>query len=139
MERQKAEGKLQRFDILAIDAFSSDSIPMHLLTRQCVELYREHLKPDGLLCVHISNRFLDLSGVVAGIAEAVGCQCVFIDSEDSSENGTDDSTWAIVTTNEEFLKTPEVAGAILSAKVSDRPKVIWTDDYGSLWQVLKKF
>ena len=44
--------------------FSSDSIPMHLLTTECVELFREHLKPDGLLCIHISNRFLDLGGVV---------------------------------------------------------------------------
>ena len=138
MERQKAEGKLRRFDVLAIDAFSSDSIPMHLLTKQCVELYREHLKPDGLLCIHISNRFLDLGGVVAGIAEAVGCQCVFIDSDSDNALGTDRSTWAILTTNEEFLKTPEVTGAILSSDEHNEQKVIWTDDYGSLWQVLQK-
>ncbi len=138
MERQKAEGKLQKFDILAVDAFSSDSIPMHLLTKQCVELYREHLKPDGLLCIHISNRFLDLSGVVAGIAEALGCECVFIDSEGDATQGTDRATWAIVTTNEAFLKTPEVAGATLSSDEHNGPKVIWTDDYGSLWQVLEK-
>lgn len=138
MERQKAEGKLRKFDILAIDAFSSDSIPMHLLTLQCVELYREHLKPDGLLCVHISNRYLDLAPVVAGIAEAVGCQCVFIDSDGDTTQGTDRATWAIVTANEEFLKTPEVTGAILSSDDRDDRKIIWTDDYGSLWQALEK-
>ena len=64
MEQELAAGNPQQFDVLAVDAFSSDSIPMHLLTRECVELYRKHLKPDGLLCMHISNRFLDLSGVV---------------------------------------------------------------------------
>ncbi len=62
--------------MLAVDAFSSDSIPMHLLTKECVELYRQHLAPDGLLCLHLSNRYLNLNGVARGMAEVLGCECV---------------------------------------------------------------
>ncbi len=137
MEREAADNDFQQFDVLAVDAFSSDAIPMHLLTRECVELFRKHLKPDGLLCVHISNRFLDLSGVVAGIAEAVGCECVFIDSDRDNSQGLDVATWAIVTTNTDFLESLAVTQAIATSEKHDRPKIIWTDDYGSLWQVLE--
>jgi MFS family permease len=136
MEHEIAEGQPQRFDVLAIDAFSSDAIPMHLLTRQCVELFRQHLEPDGLLCIHISNRFVDLSGVVSGIAEVLGCECIFIDSQADASQGLDVATWAIVTTNREFLESLEVSQAIVASDEHDGPKVIWTDDYGSLWQVL---
>jgi hypothetical protein len=136
MERELKEGS-QEFDVLAIDAFSSDAIPMHLLTKESVELFRKHLKPDGLLCIHISNRFLDLSGVVAGIAEAVGMQCVFIDSDSNVAQGLDIATWGILTTNQQFLETLEVEQALASSEEHSRPKVIWTDDYGSLWQVLE--
>lgn len=137
MEQELAAGNPQQFDVLAVDAFSSDSIPMHLLTRECVELYRKHLKPDGLLCIHISNRLLDLSGVVDGIAKAVGCECVFIASDNDSDLGVNISTWGIITTNEDFLNDPEVQEAIVP-ELPTRPPLVWTDDYGSLWQVLEQ-
>lgn len=137
MERELAAGQPQEFDVLAIDAFSSDSIPMHLLTKECVELYRKHLQPDGLLCVHISNHFLDLTGVVHAIAEAVGCKCAFVDSRPDDAHGTNYATWGIVTQNSKFLESPEVRDHILRWDPKNRPPVLWTDDYGSLWQVIK--
>jgi hypothetical protein len=137
LERELAAGDTRRFDVLAIDAFSSDSIPMHLLTKECVELYRQLLKPDGLLCIHISNNFLDLSGVVYGIATAVGWQCVFVESAADASLGTDVATWAIVTANEEFLKTHAVRKSITPWNPKEHSPQVWTDDYGSLWHVLR--
>jgi hypothetical protein len=137
LERELADEHAPKFDVLVVDAFSSDAIPMHLLTKECVELYRCRLEPDGLLCVHISNSFLDLSGVVYGIAEAVGSRCEFVESEGDPALGTDMATWAIVTANEPFLQTPEVRRALTPRNPSQPPPVVWTDDYSSLWQVLR--
>ncbi len=137
MEQELADGQPQRFDVLAVDAFSSDSIPMHLLTKECVELYRQHLKPDGLLCLHLSNRFLNLEGVARGVAEVLGCQGVRIDSDADLSQGLDSTTWVIVTKNRAFLNTPAIRNAISPWTDEDPPPLVWTDDYGSLWQTIK--
>jgi hypothetical protein len=137
LERELADGNPQRFDVLAVDAFSSDSIPMHLLTRECAELYQKHLKPDGMLCLHLSNRFLELEGVARGLAEVLGCECVRIDSAGDVLQGIDIATWVILTNNRAFLESPAVRDAITPWTADDPPPLVWTDDYGSLWQTLK--
>jgi hypothetical protein len=136
LERELAAGHPQKFDVLAVDAFSSDSIPMHLLTKECVELYRQHLAPDGLLCLHLSNQFLDLNGVARGMAEVLGVECVRVISNGDYKEGLDATTWVILTNNREFLDSPELAAAIDPWTDDDPAPLVWTDDYGSLWQVL---
>jgi hypothetical protein len=138
MEQELASTQRQRFDVLAVDAFSSDSIPMHLLTKQCVELFAQHLQSDGLLCLHISNHFLDLSGVSRGIAQALGYECVRIFASHDTHIGTNASTWVILTNNREFLDSPAVRDRIKPWTPDDPPPLVWTDDYGSLWQVLNR-
>jgi hypothetical protein len=138
LERELAAGDPQKFDVLAVDAFSSDAIPMHLLTRECCELYREHLAPGGLLCMHVSNRYLKLDGVVRGMAEVLGCECARIESSADSEEGLDTTTWLVLTNNREFLESPEVKDSIVPWTEDDPPPLVWTDDYGSLWQVLEE-
>jgi hypothetical protein len=81
MEREIKQDP-QQFDVLAVDAFSSDSIPMHLLTVECGEVYWKNLKPDGVLALHISNRYLNLSGVCQALADASGKQLRTIDCSD---------------------------------------------------------
>jgi hypothetical protein len=137
LERELAEGHPQRFDVLAVDAFNSDSIPIHLLTKECVELYRKHLQPDGLLCVHLSNKLLELTGIVQSIALALGCHCAFVDSPSDVSQGTNLATWAIVTDNAQFLATPEVRKSLVYWDTRNPLPPVWTDDYGSLWHVLK--
>ena len=78
LEREAPEN----FDVLAVDAFSSDSIPVHLLTREAMQLYFHHLKPDGILAVHISNRYLDLEPVLEGEAKALGKTAREVDTDD---------------------------------------------------------
>jgi hypothetical protein len=138
LERELAEGKPNKFDVLVIDAFSSDSIPMHLLTKESVDLFLAHLNPDGMLCIHISNRFLDLESVVLGIAQELGWPCVLIDNQSDASLGLHASTWIILTQNYAFLNDPVVRKSSSSSFPKQGEPVLWTDDYGSLWQVLSK-
>ena len=136
MEQEIAAALPRWFDVLAVDAFSSDSIPMHLLTKQCVELFLQHLQGDGLLCMHVSNYFLSLSGVCRGIAQELGYECVRIHARHDAQIGTNTSTWVILTNNRQFLDSPAVRDRIMPWDADDPPLLVWTDDYGSLWQVI---
>lgn len=136
LEKQRDQDA-PKFDVLAIDAFSSDSIPMHLLTVEAVQLYLDRLKPDGILCIHISNRYLDLDGVCLAIAQKLNWPIVMIDSPGELQLGTNKATWMLLTKNEEFLRDEAVKEAIATDWLGERAPVLWTDDYGSLWQVME--
>lgn len=124
----------QDFDLLAIDAFSSDAIPTHLLTKEAFELYFRHLKPDGVLAVHISNRFVDLVPVCARAAEHVSRPARVVRSV--SDGTYDTSIWVLVTANQALLARPEFQGShTYVARAADSFKG-WTDQYSSLWPVL---
>ena len=135
MEREIADGKNQQFDVLAIDAFSSDAIPVHLLTSECGDIYRQHLKPDGILAVHISNRFLDLNPVSRGLAEHLGWNAYQIENAADDLTGVFSSTWILLTSDEELGSDPAFLKSVTPWK--DDEKILhWTDDYSGLWQVL---
>jgi hypothetical protein len=136
LERQLASGGPQNFDILAVDAFSSDAIPVHLLTREAVQLYFRHLKPGGVLALHISNRYLDLKPVCEGGAEAVGRQAWAVEDDGDQASYFSSSTWVLVTSNVEMYKGDSFKDAYsyqLSPQKGFRP---WTDDYSNLFQIL---
>jgi hypothetical protein len=125
----------QGFDVLVVDAFSGDSIPVHLLTREAFELYFRHLKPAGVLAVHISNQYLNLAPVVAGAANWLGKDAVIIENKADSPRGIYRATWVLVGNRQGFLGKPEIekAGTLLGA---GSPQLQWTDDYSSLFRVL---
>jgi hypothetical protein len=126
----------QRYDVLVIDAFSGDAIPVHLLTTQALDLYRRHLQPNGIVAFHVSNRFLDLPPVVQQIAEHAGFQTAFISNEDDAPLDLDSSDWVLVTANQTFLSQARVAKAQQAITI---PTGLhrWTDDYNSLLPVLR--
>src|SRR6185369_2294487 len=97
LERQLANEGPQNYDILAVDAFSSDAIPVHLLTREAVELYFRHLKPAGILALHISNRYLDLEPVCEGSAQALGKLAMVVDDDGEEAPYFSSSTWVLLT------------------------------------------
>jgi hypothetical protein len=135
MERQLAEAS-QQFDVLVVDAFSSDAIPIHLLTEECFGIYWQHLKPDGILAVHISNRYLDLSRVVRKLADVGGKTAVFIDQKEADKDERSSSCdWILVTSNAQLLGSQEFIEA-QSPWESSGPPVLWTDDFSSLYDVL---
>ncbi len=115
----------RNFDVLVVDAFSGDSIPVHLLTKEAFELYARHLKPDGILVVNVTNRYLDLRPVVEGAARASGRHSRVLETVADPARATYASTWALVTAN---------PGALSPAS---QPARLWTDDYSNLFQVLR--
>jgi hypothetical protein len=127
----------QRYDVLAIDAFSGDAIPVHLLTSQALELYRRHMQPNGIIAFHVSNRFLDLAPVVEQLAQHAGLKTAFISSDDDAVLDLDSSDWVLVTSNEAFLNQADVASGHQAITI---PSGLhrWTDDYNSLLPVLRR-
>jgi hypothetical protein len=132
--RELAAGQSQDFDLIAVDAFSSDSIPMHLLTAECADIYRRRLTPEGVLALHISNRVLNLDPVARGMALYLGWRAVQIFSAEDPATGESSARWVLMTPNARFL---ERAGLWRrSSGWSNRAPITWTDDFASLWHVL---
>jgi hypothetical protein len=135
MEREMTKGESQRFDVLVVDAFAGDAIPVHLLTRECYGIYRYHLKEDGILALHLSNRYFDLGPVarsLAAVSTAGTTEAVWIAGRGSTRQGTDSTDWVLLTANREFLDCGSVRGAA-KAWPADRTPVLWTDDYTNLF------
>ncbi|MCW5606203.1 MAG: fused MFS/spermidine synthase, partial [Burkholderiales bacterium] len=131
MERENP----QQYDVLAIDAFSSDSIPVHLITREAMAVYLRHVKPDGIIAFHVTNRFLRLAPVVKSIADEYGLRVSLVidDAEDSDLASTD---WVLVTRDPALLERPEIARS--TYEIARIPGLrLWTDDFNNLFQILK--
>jgi SAM-dependent methyltransferase len=125
----------QNFDVLAIDAFSSDAIPVHLITKEAVEVYLRHMKPDGVIAFHVTNRYLDLVPVVEGIANELDLHTLWI-SDDGNLQLANSSSWVLVAKDPARLSDPKLAepATNISARRDWR---VWTDDFNNLLQVLK--
>jgi hypothetical protein len=136
MERELAAGQSHDFDVIAVDAFSSDAIPMHLLTAECGETYRQRLVPDGLLLLHVSNRLLNLEPVARGLARHLGWRAATFESGDEVETGESTATWVLITDNSEIFQHPGLSQEV-SWTGKNRTPITWTDDFASLWHVLK--
>ncbi len=125
----------QNFDVLAIDAFSSDSIPTHLITVEAVEVFLKHLKADGVLAFHVSNRFLDLPPVLDAIANHHKLQAMMVEDPAQTDNGLhSSSTWVLLTRNSGAFVP--LAGQLIALPPQPTWR-LWTDDYSNLTQVLK--
>jgi hypothetical protein len=138
MENELKRNGPQGFDVLIIDAFTSDAIPVHMLTRECFAVYWRHLSPGGLLLIHITNRFLNLEPVVRAQADAIGCQAVMVRSADDAKLAIGKSDWMIVTNNEDFLGNDMVEKTLEKKRSPGPAPLLWTDDFASLWQILKR-
>lgn len=126
----------QQFDVLVIDAFSGDSVPVHLLTREAFASYFRHLKPDGVLALHVTNRFLDIPPVVQVAARSFGREARLVSTEGDRAREIYHSNWALVSADPHFFERPELLDA--AQRIAAPPGFrIWTDDFSSLFAVLK--
>jgi len=131
-EVQGGTGK-HRYDVLVLDAFAGDAIPVHLLTEEAMALYWEALKEDGILAVHTSNRYLNLSRVVTGLAPKQRKRVIRI--QRSADYASFSSTWLLVTSNRDFMRY--VRDSVkFGADVPNEPPVVWTDSFSNLYDVL---
>jgi len=135
LERELKLDRPQNFDVLAIDAFSSDAIPVHLITKEAVEIYLRHMKPDGVIAFHVTNRYLDLVPVVEGIAHDLDLHALWI-SDEGDLPLANSSSWVLLAKDPARLNDPKLAefGTNISARRDWR---VWTDDFNNLLQVLK--
>ena len=139
LDAVKRERPGERYDLIVVDAFTSDAIPVHLLTREALQLYLEMLAPDGLLALHLSNRYLRLEPVVANLAEEAKLGGRLVQHDDAPEpEGATRSTWALL------ARTPEALGDLAhderwtAATLEVDPRVgTWTDDFYNLLAVFK--
>lgn len=123
------------FDVFVIDAFSGDAIPVHLLTYEAFTIYNRHLKDDGVICVHISNRYLDLRPAIEAMATAFGLSSSTISSKGSISNGSSAADWMILTRNTALLtKLDGIAAQKAGAPVLSKP---WTDSHSNIFTLLK--
>jgi hypothetical protein len=135
LERELEENKPQQYDVLVIDAFTSDAIPVHLLTKEAFEIYLSHLNSDGILAIHITNRHLDLVPVLWTLKTHFGLGGLVVKSKkDSAASMSAD--WILLTNNQDFLENP--ATIAKKYEVDNIPPIrLWTDDFSNLYQVLR--
>ena len=133
----------QRYDVLVLDAFSSDAIPAHLLTKEAFVTYRRHLKPDGVLAVHVSNRYLDLEPVVRLIAGESGLGVAVINDDDVGEFQVDEFTggaytsdWMLLSADSKVLAQPLISKAASESRETPAGARAWTDERSDLLSVL---
>lgn len=131
LERETAQG----FDVLAVDAFSGDSVPVHLITAEAMDVYLQPMKPDGIIAFHVTNRFLWLPPVVENIAKAKGPAVALIHDENDNPllRNTD---WILVARNPAVLAQPAIKAR--SSAIRGIPGLgVWTDDFNNFFDVLK--
>ena len=124
----------QNFDVLIVDAFNGDSIPVHLLTREAFDAYMKHVRPGGILAFHVTNRYLDLTPVVKALAAERGLQSrLVVNAEDVAAN-IYAASWVVASSDAAFL-------GYIDPRARPFPPArqlrVWTDDYSALFQVLK--
>ncbi len=126
----------QGFDLLILDAFSGDAIPMHLLTEQALQLYLRHLRPDGVLAIHITNHYLNLRPLINGMAQRAGFQYLPVETPAVPDLGSYHADWALLSKNQAFLEQP-VFQNLESTHVTLSAAMMWTDDFSNMYRLLK--
>lgn len=136
LERELAAGRPQNFDVLALDTFSSDSIPVHLVTKEAFALYLDHLAPDGIIAAHISNRHLDLQPVFWQLAQYYGLSMVRV-NRPADSNGGYSSDWILLARDPALLSIPAIQERAVDLDGYSTDVRLWTDDYSNLFRILK--
>jgi SAM-dependent methyltransferase len=122
------------FDVIVLDAFSDDSIPVHLLTREAFEVYFRRLRDGGVLAIHLTNRFLKLDSVVAALAENMRKQMAMVHSAADPERQISAADWAVVADTREALRSLLGPAGVTETGPKTQP---WTDEYSNLFRVWK--
>lgn len=128
----------QKFDLLILDAFSSDAVPVHLLTVEAFEIFLKHLKPDGVIAMHVSTVHLDLQSVIWKMAKHLNLKTAWIKNDENDAEGIFASDWILLTRDESFINQEAVRTAATQPRRDFDRIDLWTDDHINLFQILKR-
>lgn len=131
LERELANGQSQQFDVLVLDAFSGDAVPVHLLTREAFAVYQQHMAADAVIAVHISNRYLDLLPVISAAADDTNLEKAIVIHDDRSE-------WVLMSSPAVIQKLKQSTTNKMYLLKDSQLRVKWTDDFSNLYRVLKR-
>jgi hypothetical protein len=136
LERELESDGSQNFDLLVLDTFSGDTMPLHLLTKEAFEIYLGHLEPDGVIAINASNRYFNLPLEIYRLADALNLRTAMIEDKGDGLQSYD-SVWMLLTREADFLNQPAIA-----SRSSQRPVIpdrlrAWTDDFSNLLQIVK--
>jgi SAM-dependent methyltransferase len=141
VETVEADGRLglarepaHSLNMIALDAFSGDSIPVHLLTREAFQMYFHQLAPGGVVAIHVTNRYLDIASVVGALAADLRKQLVIIRNPPDEPRHVQAADWAILADRREDLASLEPFN---DSSVRPRKAPVWTDDYSNLFEILR--
>ncbi len=137
LDQELAAGQPQNFDVLILDTFSSDAIPVHLVTKEAFALYLKHLAADGVIAAHISNRHLNLRPVFWQVAQEFGLAIVQVNRSASTSDNGFLSEWILLARDPELLEIPAIQSRAISFDGFTTNIKLWTDDYSNLFQILK--
>ena len=137
MEREIESHQTQQFDLLAIDAFSGDAVPVHLLTKEAFQIYLKEIKPEGLLAVHVTNNYLDLTRALTPIASRYQLRYAFLHTSGDSDVSTP-SDWVLLSKNATLIDSLLTPAEAANSRAVSSQNAPWTDDYSNLLGVLKR-
>jgi spermidine synthase len=151
LEEELARSGSRAFDVLVVDAFTSDSVPLHLLTEEAFRIYTAHLAPGGVLAVHVSNRNFDLTLPVARLGRAVDLHASVVANRDAPQLLSETSRWLVfardpayfATLEAEAARLPARSGSPLTRVLRTEPEriaqtALWTDDFSNLLPLLRR-
>ncbi len=124
------------FDLIIVDAFSGGAIPTHLLTREAAQIYVQHLKPDGVVGIHISNSVVDLEPAVLKLAESQGMSSILVATAADETSARSPAIWALMCRSDTLLHDPAI-DKIARPLRARSGQHLWTDDYSNLFQLLR--
>jgi tetratricopeptide (TPR) repeat protein len=128
----------QHFNLLVLDAFNSDAIPVHLLTEEAFAVYERHIQTNGVIAFHISNGSLDLESVVANLARRFNYESAIIEHRPPRDQWwNQDSTWALLSHDEKLLNSPTIRQSARPTRADAGSVPLWTDDFASLFQIIR--
>ncbi len=137
LENELKKSGSNNFDVLVIDVFSSDSIPIHLITKEAFEIYLEHLAPGGILAANISTHYLDLIPVMWNLAKYFNLHMVVIPTDSNGDPTVSSSLWVMMSRTGEEFQNPAVASRIFPLDGYSTKIPLWTDDYSNLFSILR--
>ncbi len=136
LERELASSGTENFDLLVLDTFNGDAMPLHLLTREAFEIYLKHLKPNGILAINVSNRYFNLPLEVYRLADAFDLGTALIENTGDGVQSYN-SVWMLLTRDRDFLNLPAITAVSKPRTAIPSGLRVWTDDFSNLVQILK--